>query len=502
MGTPLKTAHSRVFMIEGRARGDHQPTYESCLRMTGVSQSFGDIERIENPDPYEYGKFIEIGEVRGAIERATTSLEGRYAISLISDLLRLATKGCAVDVQAHFGACTDPSDFNTFEKVLILESAYLTSYDTEDLGALASGDNAAVNETAEISAKLIYEAVPMTYGEKAGTIITNELIDAALCDSASCGDCQDESDGCQRIYAISLQAGGSPSTPPDVVFTPDGGTTWYAHDIDTLGAAEDPSGIDCFGDYVVVVSADTGTLHYALKSEFEDLVDPTFTEVATGFAVGAGEPQAIFVIGNTAFIVGNDGYIYKSTDITAGVTQLDAGTVTTSTLNDVHGISEEMIVAVGDNGDVVYTENGSTFSRTTTDPVGVGVSLNCVFVKSKTEWWVGSSAGRLYYTLDGGDSWNEKAFPGSGSGVVYDIEFASDSVAFLSHATSTPAGRILRSFNGGYSWKLSPERSGATIPANDRINVLVPCKNNVNFVAGFGLADNGSDGYAVVGLST
>lgn len=52
--TPVKSAFTRVFLIEGRARGDHKPSYESCLRMMGVSQSFGDIEKIENPDPYEY----------------------------------------------------------------------------------------------------------------------------------------------------------------------------------------------------------------------------------------------------------------------------------------------------------------------------------------------------------------------------------------------------------------------------------------------------------------
>lgn len=495
---PVKNTQSRVFVIEGRARGDHRPDYESSLRMTGVSQDFGDITRIESPDPYNYGKFEEIGSTRGETGRPTAGLEGRYAMELKSALMKLATDGCAVDVQLHFGRCTDPSDFNTFEKALVLEQAYLTNFSTEDLGALSSGDEAVVNESSDISAKMMYEVLKMNFGAKAGEIVTNEVIDVTICDAASCGDCDEESDGCNKIFAISLQAGGSPSTPADIIFSLDKGVTWYAHDIDTLGAAEDPNAIACVGSYIFVVSEDSASLHYALKDEFDGVTDPAFTEVATGF-VAAGGPLDASVVGNKVFIVGEAGYIYFTEDITSGVTVLDAGTLTTSNLNAVHAYSEELVVAVGDNGVVMYTENGETFSLATF-PVAYGVHLNCVWAKNKTEWWVGSSAGRLYYTLDGGGTWAEKSFPGSGTGSVRDIVFATDSVAFLSHSTTTPAGRILRSYNGGYSWVVLPERVGSSMPANDRVDALAVC-GDANFVVGVGLADNGTDGFITVGLS-
>ncbi len=79
--------------------------------------------------------------------------------------------------------------------------------------------------------------------------------------------------------------------------------------------------------------------------------------------------------------------------------------------------------------------------------------------------------------------------------------FATDSVAYLAHDTAVPAGRILRSYDGGYSWQIVPERAGATLPANDQVNALVACRYDVNFVVGVGLADDGADGYAVVGLA-
>ena len=494
---PLKTAYSRVFLMEGRARGDHKPEYEAGVRMMGLSQGFGDIETIESPDPQQYGAFEEVGQTRGAIDRPTTSLEGRYALDVISEVLRLARKGCAIDMQLHMGECQDPTNFNTFSKALVLEGAYLTSYSTEDMGALASGDDSPVNESADISAKTVYEVVPVGYGVKAATIVTTELTDAVICDRVGCGECEEESDGCYKVFAISVAAGGSPSTSPDVVFSVDKGITWYAHDIESIGTANDADGIDCVGQYLVIVSNAEGNLNYALKSEFDGVTDPEFTGITTGIVVG-GEPNAIFSIGGIAFVVGDGGYVYKTDDPTVGVSVLDAGSATSAKLTAVHALSEEFAVAVGENGAVIYTENGTTWSAISVSPVGYGTDINCVWVKSESEWWIGAADGNLYYTLDGGSTWTTKAFSGSGAGEVRDIVFSTDSVAWLAHDTAAPAGRILRSYDGGYSWQLTPE-SGATFPANDQVNALAVCEQDANFVVGVGLADNASDGYVVVG---
>ncbi|KKL54553.1 hypothetical protein LCGC14_2264240, partial [marine sediment metagenome] len=227
--SPAQASQSRVFLLEGRARPDKAPSYESCMRMTGISRGFGDIERVECPDPSSYGKFVEVAEIRGGVERATTSLEGRYAKDLLSVMLRLGNQGCAMDVQLHLGDCTDASIFNTFKKALVLESAYITTFGTDDLGTLQSGDNAVVNETADISAKNLYEILPLVFATQAGTIVTNEVIDTMFCDAVSCGNCDDESDGCEKIFNLTLAAGGSPGTPADIVFTPNKGDNWYAH---------------------------------------------------------------------------------------------------------------------------------------------------------------------------------------------------------------------------------------------------------------------------------
>jgi len=492
---PLVTGNSRVFIIEGRARPDHQPAYQNNMKAGSPSQSFGDIEDIEVPSSDEYGHFDKVGEIRDQIGRVEIDLVGRYAREIKSTLLRLARKGCAVDVQINMGACTDPTNYNLFTKKIIIENAFITDWEAEDIGALGSDELAKIDETATVSGRVIYETTPTSYAEVAGDIVTNEVVAGVLCDKPSCGDCQVESDGCSRWFGVTAAAGGSPGTPPDVVFIYEG--VWYAHDIDTMSATDDPDDVGCLGQYLVVVSQETESLHYALLTEFDGVTDPDFTEVTTGFVAGGG-PRAIGTTNSKAFIVGASGYIYDTTDVTAGVTVRNAGALTTSDFNDVDALTDDFAVAVGNAGVIAYTANGETWGLASTTPVGVGVNFNTVQVKDEDQWLVGASNGNYYYTLDGGETWATGSFSGSGSGSVEDIYIANDSIVYMSHTTTAPLGRILKSTNGGYDWVVEPP-SSATLTANDRINSVAACGFNPDIVYGAGLADNGSDGFIVYG---
>jgi hypothetical protein len=489
---PLSTGYTRSFLIEGRARGDHSPVYASQMRMTAPTQPFGDITNIEIPDPANYNKWLIVDKIQASEGRVTFSLEQKYAAAVKSALLRLAKARCAMDIQLHIGECTDPSLFNTFTKALIIEDASIGSWKADDLGALGGDQAAAVNETADLSASNIYEVMPLSFGEKGGDVVTNKLLDGTICDNASCGVCATESDGCKKIYAVSTAAGGSVSTPPDVVFSVDKGATWKAHDVDTMLTGEIPGGIACTGLYTVVFSHTTPALHYALKSEFESGVDPVFTKVSTGFVAA---PNAAVAINGKIFVVGEGGYVYWTDDPTAGVTVLDAGVATVDDLNCVHAIDEDHAVAVGNNGAVIFTTNRTSWAKTNA-PVGVGIHLLGVWMKSKTEWWVSTSNGYLWYTLNSGSTWTRKSVAGTQPTTITSIKFSTASVAFASGVVSSK-GRLWRSFNGGYDWVILPE-SGSMVAADEFTHVIV-CPFDPDFVVGIGLADNAADGIIVIG---
>lgn len=180
---------------------------------------------------------------------------------------------------------------------------------------------------------------------------------------------------------------------------------------------------------------------------------------------------------------------HPTSDPTNGVETQHAGTATTQDLNDIHMLDSTNGVAVGGSNAILKTTDGSTWASPGTGPA-VGVVLNCCWMKSRDVIFVGSAAGNLYRSVNGGVSWSSVGFSGSGSGSVRDIYFVNDTVGYMVHSTSTPVGRIFRTIDGGRSWYALPE-SGSMV-AHDYLNSIIAC--NVNTVFGGGLADNGTDG--------
>ena len=497
MSTPLQTGFTRAFIQKYGARADRAVAYHNCMRFGAVEESFGDITKIECPHPTIADQFIEVGRIRSAKERPTTQLIGHYPANEASVLKEIADLGCDFDAYMLIGLCDDVSVFNNGDKTLVFDSSALTNYTTDELGTLASDGRAEVNETADISMKLWYEVLALTYAARAGDLVTNEVVDIVICDSPGCGDCTEPSDGCQKIFALTLSAGGSPSTPADIVYSLDKGATWRAVDIDTLGAAENPSALACIGSHLVVVSNASNSLHYALLDDFDVTPAVTWTEVSTGFVTGA-EPNDIWSVGNTAFIAADAGYVYSCTDPTAGVTVLDAGVAVADDLLQIHATSDSFFVAVGNAGAIVKSENGTTVAAVTPRPVGVGVNLNVIWIKENDskQWWIGGSDGNVRYTVNNGISWTASRFSGSGSGAVRDIAFSTKSVGYLSHSSATPVGRLFKTKDGGASWVLQP---ASLVPDNDRFTAIAACAYDPNFIVAGGLGANGTDGIIVVG---
>lgn len=487
-----KSSQTRLFLIEDRANPDNAPLYESLARALGLTWSQGDITPIRVPDPEQYGKFITVDSIRGQQGLPTISIENRLTRDL-STLLSLVRKGCAFDVQLHAGACEDPRDFNGgWEKIYVLEDAVATSYDTNELGALDADQNVVVNETVPLSGSDWYELKRIVGAEIASSEITQQIIGVVICDSRQCGECGISSNGCEKIFAVTTNTGGSPGLGATVIWTGDAGATIGTSNISTLGATNDPSGIACSGQYLAVISNEDAALHYASLADIL-LGTETWTKVTTGI-VGGKEPNAIFSRGSVFnWLVGDGGYIYFTDDVTSGVTVQSSGGASVQNLNAINGSDEFNLVAVGESNTVLFTNDGGLNWSSVTGPAPA-VALTSVAVKNANTWFVGTAGGQLFYTQDGGANWTEKGFSGSGSGSVNDIKFATNTVGYMATQTSGTKGRVYRTIDGGFSWYILPEAAGLSLPQSDSITTLAACSENPNLVFAGGLADNGTDG--------
>ncbi len=489
---------SRVWLIPFSASPNNVPSYEGLAKAGTPDWSLGDITPIHIPDPDTYGRYLVAGIVRGDQALPTLNIIWRLTLNQASVLDRIVRAGCEHDLQIHMGECSNPSDFDLgWEKILILERARPTNWSTDaDLGALQPSDRAVVNEVVPFSGRQMYHVYRMVYAEQAPTEIVQEIVDVVICDSVTCGQCGLPSNGCDRVLALTLSAGGSPGLPAELIFSSDGGDSYSDTNITTLAASEDPNEMACVSSNLVVVSEDSESLHHAPLADIFAGTE-TWTEVTTGFVATNG-PLAIHNEGpRHTWIVGENGYVYFTADPTASVTVQDAGVATTNDLNAVHAYDILNVVAVGVLNTVLLTRNGGDIWTAITGP-SVGVTLNTIWMRSPQEWFIGDAGGQLWYTLDGGATWTEKTFPGSGAGQVRDVHFATPSVGYMAHDIATPQGRLLRTLNGGQSWYVVPEGNTA-IPLNDRFNMVAPCLEDANIVFAGGLGDDGTDGILVKG---
>ena len=487
------TGEGRVFMQRYSGGPSHPTTYLGCHAVGEYDKAEGDITPVWCPDPSAYGRYKVVGTIRGEEGLPTTSIVGRFGLSNpIMDVK------CPMDLHVHFGKCGKPTDFDGgWEVKWLFNEAALTNKSSDPLASMTPGDESEILLTGDITAMNAYLLKRLSLTQKAAAYIMLEAVDVVICDAVSCGECGDASDGCENIYIAVVGSGlASPGYPAEIVYSEDGGVTWADEDIDTMATDEDPTALQCIGDLLVVVSYDSDSIHYANLSDLD-----TWTEQNEGFLL-VGSPRAIWAYDpNNIWIVGDAGYIYFSQLIENGVGVQNAGDATNNALHSVHGLTADLVVAVGAATTVVYTEDGVNWILAAGAGLPAATVLNVVWVFNEFTWFVGAADGRLYYTLDKGANWVEKEFVGCGTGQVRDIVFTPEngsSVGYLAHDLAAgPAGRMFRSTNGGYSWEMMPY-GPSTIPENDVINALAVCADP-DFVVGVGLGADGADGIALIG---
>lgn len=499
-------SHRRAFIQFGGPKPANVPKYggqdAQYMTITGAgSAESGGFDPVWAPDPLRPGKYKLIGRTTSPADLPEVTVAMHEMRGSIPK--QLMSMPCAINMYENVGACRSLQDFETgwSDYVLIYSMGMVTDKDWGD--RMSWDGDEAIEDSLTLSLDSAYPVGPLVFGQIASGEISKEVVDVVFGSDASCGDCGPANDGMSYIYAVTKSSGtGSPGLPAELIYTTDGGGTIVQTAITGFGATEDPVAIDIVGNYLVIVGA---AAYYYAEINWNTGAPGTFTKVTTGF-VSNKDPLDIYVANpREVWFCGEGGYIYKSTNIANGVSVVNAGAVTTENLNRITG-SGDILVCAGDNDVIVKSINrGATWALTTTAPGAATDDFQAVAVIDKYTYWVGSNVGEIYYTLNGGDSWTEYAFAGSGAGTVNDIVFYGSEVGFFAHATATPVGSIYATWNGGANWTKSSPRINS-LPTLNRINRIAIPQVHIslaaNTIAAGGLADDGSDGIFVIGTAS
>ena len=507
----LTQGNKRLFIQFGGPTANNAVKYSGkdtqYISLTGISKPIsGGITAINVPDPNRFGRFKQIGRTRSAADMPSGSLEVMAKKGTLP--FQLGDLNCPFNVYEVAGQCKTPSDWTAgwTDYVQVYSFAEATDVDMGDRTSF-DGDEGEI-ETLSLTIDKIYAVAPVAFGPVASTEVIHKVMDATYGTAVQCGNCGPANDGTKRIYAVMSGAGGvsSPGLPASIVYSLDSGSTFSSQAIDGIGAAEIPAQIEVVGIYLVIlVPSSTSTKSAIFYAELNsDTGAPgAFTKVQTGFVASKYANDMYVANAREIYFAADGGYVYKSSDITAGVDRtLSAGDATAQNLERIHG-SESVLVAVGANGAIIKsTTRGETWATTGATPLSSSTGT-AVQVMGANDFHVGSSTGYMYYTLNGGATWNTTSIAGSGSGEITDIIFATDEVGYASRTLSSVA-YLYSTWNGGANWVSSgaPRLLGwPSFVSTQRIAIPVDSDATVgaNNVLISGTATGGIDGLLLVG---
>ncbi len=459
-----------------------KPLYQGCHQVGDVELPGGDLTRLFCPDPSAAGRYKVVGSYQGEPGVPTFSID--TPIGKTRDYLE--RWNCAGNILVNKVSQGRRDLFTNYDRSFAFVRAVRTGRTQSNLASRQPADE---NESMQSLAFAFEEQIDCF------TLTSTRQSIAALGDLTAIWfvneeRCAGEGGPAMGVGQIGMVVGkapvGSVSASAMVYFTQDGGATWVVSASDPFAAVED---ITAAGGFEVsrtarryVVARGTADPGNPAEIAYTDDEGVTWTNVDLGSTDGlyVVSEGGLFVLDPyNIWVVTSAGHIFYSDDGCASFVEQEDGTLTAHNLNAVGFASERVGYAVGGDNTILKTEDGGTSWVALSGPAGKAASaILSLAVVTKNRVFIGYVDGDLYYTEDGGATWAERAYGGSGVGEVVSLRFVNEMVGFLAHNTAAPVGQVYRTRDGGYTWELT------ALPTNEGINGIWPVDENLAFVAG------------------
>lgn len=471
-----------------------RPVYAGCQTVDDVEGPEGDVELIRCFDPSGRG-WKTVGQTQAPPDPVTTTITGlMFKTASVMEMLRCPA---VIYLLTMCGEGVRKDIFTNYDRGLALNVAKKTNNTWSNL-VHREEDNAseyAVDISANPPAFVFFNlkaAVARQSTDQAYPLNDIDICGEEQC-AGVCGILAHEL--CESLVAAGDTLAGSPGGSAEVIYTEDKGTTWTATAADPFAAGEDVSAVVCFQldkdtNRIIVARGTADGLNPA-EIAYSDDSGATWTNVDVGAVDGQFAPDndSLFALDrNNIWMSTNDGYIYKSEDAGESWTAQEQGVITATDIFCVNFADANNGFFAGENNVIARTtDGGQTWSAVTAPAAKAGDDIMALEYSGR--WWFGYSDGELYFTEDGGDSFEQRTYDGmANQAVINKISFATELHGFFVSDTAAPVGTVYHTVDGGYTWQ------PLTTTTNLGLNSIVACDPNLAYAVG----EVGADGTAVI----
>lgn len=450
-----------------------------CHTIGSVTVPKGNNTLNHCPDPVNPGRYVVSSKTKAPPGLVTFSIETK--VRSVFDYLE--NQNCPIPIIAQAVSCAPKSAFNNWDRAYIFRNADSVQEGLSNLVSGGSDDNE-VMQTFDMEADEMIRLLPLILSRDSSIAETEALNHVFACDQDICaGPCGAANEKCSTLYAVGDAIVGSAAGTANVWIMSDG--TWTVAGADPFAESENISSGGCFAltrnTRRILVFRGTTDIAAPAEAAYSDDGGATWTNVDIGSDNGEFVPNAhsVSIIDQNNIWVGTDsGRIYFSNDGGGSWTvQEDAG-IHTAAWNWVHMIDNRNGFA-GGVGDVIATtvDGGEVWSQV--NATGAGGDILTGAVIDNNTFWVGTDDGEIFYTSDGGTTWNQRVgWVGSGIGSVRSMMFANEMVGYMAVNNASNRAAFLQTRNGGYTWE------NITTPTNSGVNSLLACGNRLVYAVG------------------
>lgn len=474
----------------------------SCAAMTGPEVPEGDFETRWCQDPKKAGGFKRSSKIQTAPDLITFDLTTK--LGKVNHLKRL---NCTFSQRARYAICGEREDPSNYDPMMLTYcNVGINTHSYEDLVVTDPANNDEILVTASASADYEYRIQKVNPGRTGNvTTLGDQVInDIHYCDAPDCGGvCGDPSDGCTIIYGVT-NVDTTPYAAPNFIKgvknLNTNAITWT--NLPVLGANGNLENVECAGSRVII-SSSTDVAVYYNDDPLQD--QDEWVKVALTRTPSTNHNALYMLNAREGYLGCNGGYILKTVDGGATWNEVHSATLTAQNILATYAYDKKLVYAVGANGVILKSTNGGQSWVDITEVTTVGnTSLLVVKVPPSRpkEVYIGTSNGRIYRSVDEGDTFTRVSFTGDSVGTVDDISFCgpcAGDVMWILHNDAGPRARILRDLSGGAGGVDVEVVMDYTqvIDAGIDLNALACCSENEAIAAG---ALQG--GYPVVILSS